>query len=153
MDVIRRNTDYALRALVHLGRAYGKSSSHVSSREIAAEEDISYQLACKLLQKMQKAGFVESSMGPFGGFRLKRAPGTISLLDVVEAIQGPLSLNRCLVGRNVCSHEGKCPIRPKLAGLQEYMGDYLRGVTLDSVIEGDEAAGDTTGKSQERRKR
>jgi Rrf2 family protein len=129
MDVLRRNTDYALRAVVNLTAHYGNEP--VSTRAIAAEEDISYQLACKLMQKLQKASLVKSCMGPKGGFQLTREPAMISLIEVVEAIQGPISLNRCLLGVDACTKQKECTLRAKLVGLQESISSYLKGITLD----------------------
>lgn len=131
MDVLRRNTDYALRAVVNLTSHYGNEP--VSTKIIAVEEDISYQLACKLMQKLQKAGLVKSCMGPKGGFRLSREPAMISLLEVVEAIQGPISLNRCLLGVDACPKQKDCTLRPRLIGLQKSISGYLKGITLDEL--------------------
>jgi len=131
MDILRRNTDYALRAVVNLSSNYGNEP--VSNRTIAVEEDISYQLACKLMQKLQKAGLVKSCMGPKGGFQLSREPAKISVLEVVEAIQGPISLNRCLLGVDACPKQKGCTLRARLIGLQESIIDYLNGITLDEL--------------------
>ena len=132
MDIIRRNTDYALRAMVNLAGHYGEGP--VSTREIAQSEDISYQLACKLMQKLNNAGLVKSIMGPSGGFFLSRTPQKISLAEIIEVIQGPLSLSRCLLGKNVCTKQSRCPISGKLTKLQKNISDYLQGVTLDELL-------------------
>ncbi len=132
MDVLRRNTDYAMRAMVNLAGHYGEAP--VSTRDIAQAEDISYELACKLMQKLNKAGLVKSSMGPNGGFGLNRKPAKINLLEIIRAIQGPLSINRCLLGGDVCQRWKDCPITVKLAKLQKYVSNYLGGITLDELL-------------------
>ena len=132
MDVLRRNTDYALRAMVNLANHWEKEP--VSTREIAREEDISYQLACKLMQKLHNAGLVESCMGPKGGFGLSREPSKIELLEIIETIQGPVRLNRCSANVTACVRQSSCPISRKLAGLQEYLKNFLSGVTLAQML-------------------
>ena len=132
MDILRRNTDYALRAMVNLAGHYGEDP--VSTRDISQSEDISYQLACKLMQKLNNAGLVKSSMGPNGGFVLSRTPGKINLAEIIDAIQGPLSLSRCLLGENVCPKQSGCPITVKLTKLQKNIGDYLQSITLDELL-------------------
>jgi Rrf2 family protein len=133
MDILRRNTDYALRAMVNLAGHYGEDP--VSTRDISQSEDISYQLACKLMQKLNNAGLVKSSMGPNGGFVLSRTPGKINLAEIIDAIQGPLSLSRCLLGENVCKKQNNCPITVKLTKLQKNIGDYLQSITLDELLQ------------------
>ena len=108
----------------------------VSTRTISVEEDISYQLACKLMQKLQNAGLVKSCMGPKGGFRLTREPSMITLLEIVEAIQGQISLNRCLLGVDACPKQKGCTVRARLVGLQECIYGYLSGITLDELLQG-----------------
>ena len=133
MDILRRNTDYALRAMVNLAGHYGEEP--VSTRDISQSEDISYQLTCKLMQKLNNAGLVKSSMGPNGGFVLSRTPTKITLAEIIDVIQGPLSLNRCLLGENVCPRQSSCPITVKLAKLQKNIGDYLQSITLDELLQ------------------
>ena len=132
MDILRRNTDYALRAMVNLAAHYGEGP--VSTRDISQTEDISYQLTCKLMQKLNNAGLVKSSMGPKGGFVLSRTPKKINLAEIIDTIQGPLSLSRCLLGENVCQRQNSCPITVKLTKLQKNISDYLQSITLDELF-------------------
>lgn len=131
MDILRRNTDYALRLAVHLAKRYGDGS--LSTRTLASDEDVSYQLACKLMQKLHAAGLVESNMGPKGGFQLSRAPEKVPVLAVIEAIQGPLRLNRCLLGDGACERQESCNVREKIGLLQEQMDEYLTSITLGEL--------------------
>ena len=133
MDIVRRNTDYALRAMVNLAKNH--VNGLVSSKKIATEEKIPYQLACKLMQKLNNAKLVKSHMGPKGGFSLSRSPSRISVLEIIETIQEPLSLNKCLLARNKCPKYKNCKVRPKLVELQEYIGNYLNKITLAELIE------------------
>jgi len=134
MDILRRNTDYALRMLVNLARNFKDGAQ--STRSVAAEEDVPYQLACKLMQRLAKAGIVESCMGSKGGYRLTRKPSDTKLLQVVEAIQGPVSLNRCLLGVESCPRQENCGVRASLEGLQVQLNDYLNSITLDKLAKG-----------------
>ena len=131
-DLVRRNTDYSLRLMVNLAKNYGDGP--ISTRAAAAEEDVPYQLACKLMQKLQKSELIRSCMGPKGGFRLEREPSKISLREVVETIQGPISINRCLMAAGACQNQRNCTARVKLAELQQYVRDYLGGITLHELL-------------------
>ncbi len=133
MDILRRNTDYALRLMVNLARRH--TNGAVSTRTLAQEEEVSYQLACKLMQRLHTAGLVESSMGPKGGFRLRRGPADISIRAVIEAIQGPLRLNRCLLSRHACPRGDTCPVRVKMGELQNQMDEYLGSVALQELAQ------------------
>jgi Rrf2 family transcriptional regulator, iron-sulfur cluster assembly transcription factor len=133
VDVIRRNADYAIRAMAHLAAAHG--SGPVSAATIAAEQDVSHHLASKLLQRLQKARLVESCMGVRGGFRLSRSPSEISLLDVIEAVQGKIALNRCLLGASACTRHKSCPVRGRLAQVQETLLSHLRQTSLEDLAD------------------
>jgi len=106
----------------------------VSSKQISNDQDISYELVCKLLQKLQKNKLVKSSMGPKGGFLLGREPSKINLLEIIEAIQGPVSLNRCLIITDFCPRRKNCPISKKLSKLQKEINRFLAEVNLEELI-------------------
>jgi len=132
MDIVRRNTDYALRATVSLAKHY--NDGFQSTRKVAHQQHIPYWLACKLMQKLHTAKLVESTMGPEGGFRLSKDPTKINLLEIIETIQGPINVSRCLLGRFKCPLKTKCPLRSKFYQLQEQMVGYLNGITLADLL-------------------
>ena len=132
MDIVRRNTDYAVRLVVHLAREYGKGP--VSTNVAARQEGVSYPLACKLMQRLHGSKLIDSCMGPKGGFSLARAPSQVTLLEVVEAIQGPISVNRCLLSSDVCARQADCAVRAKLVGIQENILSSLAGITFDDLV-------------------
>jgi Rrf2 family protein len=134
MDVIRRNSDYALCLMIHLAEHY--ESKAVSTKTMAKKEKIPYPLACKLMQKLQKHKLVRSIMGPKGGFRLSKKPSTIKLLEIIEIIQGPVIVNRCLVKDFSCPRKSRCPINGRLAQLQKNMKVYLENIRLDELLNG-----------------
>lgn len=150
MDVLRRKTDYALRAMVNLASHYGQKP--VSAREVVRKEDISYHLACKMLQKLRKAKLVRSCMGPKGGFQLSRKPSKIGLLEVIEAIQGPVRLNRCLLGVDACPRRPRCGVSRKLDELQRHIESFLAGITLDELLGNSERKEQNAGKRMRVRK-
>lgn len=133
MDVIRRNADYAIRAMIIIGKA-GRHEP-VSTRKISEKGEISYQLACKLMQRLHGAGLVRSVMGPSGGFMLKKKISAINLLDIIEAIQSPVTLNVCLSAEGFCSMKKGCPVTGRLKNLQKYMRNYLSTITLEELVE------------------
>lgn len=131
MDVIRRNTDYALRLVVGLVENYG--GEPISARQLAESQDVSAVLACKLLQKLSSAKIVKSSMGAGGGFELAKAPEKISLYQIIRAIQGDVCFNQCVLNPKSCPKSPKCAVSKKLANLQRYAEHYLSDIKLDEL--------------------
>jgi Rrf2 family protein len=134
MDVLRRNTDYGLRMMVNLAR-HSYNDQLMSARQLASDGNFSYQLGCKLLQRLHKAELVKSVMGPKGGFKLGRKPSEITLMDVINVLQGGVQMNRCLTGDQGCEFESECEVNTKLSCLQLYIEGYLGGITLDELLQ------------------
>jgi Rrf2 family protein len=105
----------------------------ISARQLASDGHFSYQLGCKLLQKLRGAKLVKSSMGPNGGFALSREPSKITLMEIINVLQGGFRLNRCLLGGDGCEFQADCEINTKLSCLQLYIDGYLNGITLAEI--------------------
>jgi Rrf2 family protein len=106
----------------------------MSARQLATEGNFSYELGCKILQKLHKAGLIESSMGSKGGFALRKKPSEITLMEIIKVLQGGIRLNRCLLGDNGCDFQTDCQISTKLARLQLYIDGYLGRITLTEIL-------------------
>jgi Rrf2 family protein len=131
MALITRETDYALRALARLALA----DRNVPVSQLAETEDIPTVFLRKIMQRLQKAGFVTSRQGALGGYRLVVEPEELSMGDVVEAVQGPVALNACLTDEGLCARVDWCPFREKLEDLQDTLNDKLSNAMLSGAIE------------------
>ncbi len=113
---ISRETDYAMRCVLHLSVNPGQTCM---VEEMAQARGVPRSFLAKILQKLKRANIVESFRGVKGGFALARKPSDISLLDVIEAIQGVVSLNICAVDEKACDRSGDCVIHPVWVILRE----------------------------------
>lgn len=80
----------------------------LSAEDIAAKSRVSQTFALKILRKLRNGGLVDSIKGAQGGYRLAREPKDISLKDVIEAVEGPYNLSRCLSDGYTCAHAEEC---------------------------------------------
>ena len=133
MEIIRRNTDYALRLMIHLAKM--RPGKAASSRALSQEALVPLTLTSKLLQKLHAAKLIGSRMGSTGGFYLEKKPKDISLADVIEVIQGPLSVNKCILDESVCPRTSFCTIRKELLKLQKRIEDFYHNTTIDMMEE------------------
>ncbi|MGB9867437.1 MAG: RrF2 family transcriptional regulator [Bacillota bacterium] len=130
-QLIRRETDYALRALVYM--ATRPSGTRVTSADLAAAEDVPPDFLQKLLRKCARAGLLKAHRGAQGGFSLARAPREITVLHVVEAVQGPVTFSKCLLGRDTCPRSSACPLRGRWEALGEEVSRFMMGTTLEDL--------------------
>lgn len=134
MELIRRDTDYALRLMARLAKEHASGKS-LSARTLSQDHKVSYPLTCKLLQKLAQAKVVESIMGPKGGFRLARDPAAIGLAEIVEVIQGPISVNKCVLGKFECPMQCDCGLHPKMLALQKQIHQFLYDLNLQEFLQ------------------
>ncbi len=132
MEIIRRNTEYAIRALVHLAVNPG---AVVSAWEIADAQDVPVEFLQKILQRFVKRGIVDSHRGAQGGFSLARESGGVTLLEIVETMQGKLAMNRCFLGRDGCPRAAQCPLKQNWSGLEEQIASHLAGISLQDLVD------------------
>lgn len=132
MELIRRNTEYAIRALVHLATCEGEV---VSAKEIAEAQDIPIEFLQKILQRLVRAGFVVSHRGTQGGFSLARKPDEVSLLEVVTTMQGRPAANKCFLGRERCERAPSCRLKQNWLTLEQKVNEFLADITLQDLAD------------------
>jgi Rrf2 family protein len=113
----------------HLARNTSGSPS-TSAREIAEQYDIPIELMAKVLQRLVRTGLLVSTQGTRGGYTLSRASSAISVVDVIEAIDGPFTVTACSTEKNDCEQYGKCSIRDPLWQIRERIAEALSTVTI-----------------------
>lgn len=124
--------DYAVRAMIHL--ACLPEGCVAMRHEIAESQGIPSSFMAKILRSLVRARLLHSSRGVNGGFGLARAAADISLLDIIEAIEGPLSLADCTSDSRGCALSCDCPAAPVWATVQESVKDILSSATLEALV-------------------
>jgi Rrf2 family protein len=128
---LSKKADYALMAMKHLAvrgdRTAGGSSS---AREIAEQYDIPIELLAKVLQRLVRRGLLASQQGTRGGYQLARAPELISVGDVIQAIDGPVTVTACSTEEGTCEQFAKCNVRDPLWRVRERILSALGECTI-----------------------
>lgn len=131
---LSKKTDYALMAIVHLA-AHGDRSS-VSAREIAERYSIPVELLAKVLQRLVQQGLLGSHQGIRGGYQLARPSRTISVAQVIEAIDGPLTLTTCSETDDGCDQYEHCNVRDPLWRIKDRLWSALADCSIADMAGG-----------------
>ncbi len=127
---ITRQADYALRAMLYLANL--EPAHRAATSQIAASKKIPPSFLAKIISQLSIAGLIHTSRGARGGVTLARAPKDISVLEVVEAIDGPISLNECTLSPDGCPFSEDCPIHDLWCSTQSELVDKLRQTSFAS---------------------
>lgn len=130
---ITRQADYAVRAVLHLAKVGNSERSATST--IAKEQNIPPSFLAKIISQLSIAGLLHTSRGARGGVTLARDPKEITLLEVVEAIDGPIQLNECVGDNGVCTFDDHCPIKPVWCDAQDELVKRLKGTNFGQMLE------------------
>jgi Rrf2 family iron-sulfur cluster assembly transcriptional regulator len=125
--------DYAIRAMIALGRVNGLAG-RLSVRHIAAEMQIPVAFLPRVMRDLVAAGLVEATAGRTGGYRLSRQPRAISLLEIIEAIEGDSRRTTCVLRGGPCGRDGHCDVHDVFFAAQQAMLDMLRGASLADLL-------------------
>ena len=128
---LSKKADYALMAMKHLALRTDRGSAGSSSaREIAEAYDIPIELMAKVLQRLVRHGLLASHQGTRGGYLLARAPAQISVADVIQAVDGPVTVTACSTEEGTCEQFTKCNVRDPLWRVRERILSALGECTI-----------------------
>jgi Rrf2 family protein len=131
-----RRTDYGIRALVYLAH---HAPDRLKATEIAEAMDIPEGFLHQVLGDLQRAGFVTSQTGRTGGYALSGDPGEVSMLQIVEALEGSLALSECALRGGPCHWDDVCALHWVWTAARSAFVDQLARATLADVAEDDRA--------------
>ena len=144
---LTKKADYALMAMKHLADHAQEGSA--SAKDVADSFGIPPEALAKILQRLAKAGLLQSQHGTYGGYRLARAAHTISAFEVIQAIDGPLFITSCVTVRGECGQSDRCNIREPLRKVNESIEAVLKRIKISHMREEPEVAESATGKLAE----
>src|SRR3954471_16343803 len=128
---LSKKADYALMAMKHL--AIRTDAASASAREIAEQYDIPIELMAKVLQQLARRGLLTSHQGTRGGYQLSKATTAISVADVIQAIDGPLTVTACSTDDEQCGQFAKCNIRDPLWRIKDRIIMALATVSIAEI--------------------
>ena len=130
---ITKQADYALRAMIYLAKKDIELRS--STSQIAEDQRIPPSFLAKIISQLSIAGLISTSRGARGGVKLSRSADQISVLEVVEAIDGPITINDCTLSTSSCPFGDSCPLQPVWCEVQSQLVNTLRTTNFSSLIQ------------------
>jgi Rrf2 family protein len=130
---LTKKADYGLMAMKHLAEHADRGAC--SAKDVAEAYGIPPEALAKILQKLAKAGLLNSQHGMNGGYTLARDPGLISAFEVIRAIDGPLFITSCISVRGECGQSGRCTIREPLRRVNQSIEEVLKRITISEMRE------------------
>jgi len=129
--MITKKAEYAISTLVELAGL--EPGAQITSREVARRRRIPPNLIVQLVSSLRDAGWVTSIRGPGGGIALSCSPETITLRQVIEKFDGPISIIRCLFQESPCHNQTECSLRNVWSEAQSKMLEVLERVTIKEL--------------------
>jgi Rrf2 family protein len=128
---LTKRADYAIRAVIAIAAA--APEERVSVRRIAAEQAIPVRFLPQVMADLVAAGIAEGVVGRSGGYRLARPATTVTILEVIEAVEGDSRRQTCVLRGGPCRLHGACDVHAVFAATQEAMIQRLGAATIASL--------------------
>lgn len=133
--IYSRTCQYAIWAMMELARKQGTDEKKwVKAEKVAEAIGLPFPMTAKVLQMLAHAQLLSSVRGPTGGFRLRKAPKDVRLIDIMMAIDGPALLEQCVLRLRGCNDESPCPFHRYWSPLRDRLRAALEQVTLADLV-------------------
>ena len=129
---LTRRADYAIRTVICLGRQTG--GEWLPASAIARRMGVPGRFLPQIMQDLVRAGLVEASLGRGGGYRLVRAPGEISLLEIIETVEGDARRRTCVLSSSSCNSGHPCDVHALFASAQDALLERLADATVQDAV-------------------
>ena len=129
---VTKLTDYATLVLTVLAARPGDV---LSAPDLAEHAGLEAPTVAKVLKPLAQAGLVEGFRGANGGYRLARDAAAISLVEIVEAMEGPLGMTECSLHDGQCGIQQSCGVRANWRRINDVVADALRGISLAEMLQ------------------
>ncbi|HIE35638.1 MAG TPA: Rrf2 family transcriptional regulator [Candidatus Omnitrophica bacterium] len=131
MKLIKRDTDYAIRAIMSIVESNKKL---VSVSDLNKITKIPKAFLRKIMQILQKEGILKSYKGKGGGFKLAVSANKIFLTDIIKIFQGNLKLNECIFKRKICPNKKICSLRKTIERIEKFVISELNSITIEDLL-------------------
>lgn len=134
---LTRKADYALVAMAELAMRWREDGEPVSAKAVAEQHNLPQALLMNIMKSLAQANLLESRRGANGGYTLSRSPATISVMEVICAVDGPMQFTPCsgslpVVGQGCCVSQ-TCPISEQVQQLHSRIYAFLETMTLEAM--------------------
>lgn len=128
---ITNTSEYAIRAIVFMAK---NPQNSYSATELYTKVDAPLKFLAKILQRMARKKILKSQRGVKGGFKIATPLESLTILDIIEAVDGPIALNKCLITGYDCIRENLCPVHPIWEEAQMVLKEVLKKKTIAEIV-------------------
>lgn len=131
MKLFSKDTDYAVRVIMRLAVS---GDIYVSSKELSEQLEIPYQFLRSVVQKLKRAGMLDSKEGIAGGVRFTGSADKVSVADIIRVLHGKVEVSDCMFRNKICSNRGTCPLRRELLRIEDVVTQEFDKLTIAYLL-------------------
>lgn len=134
MNKVHRKLEYSLMALKHM--SLKRSGELTTAKEVSDAYHAPFEAVARSLQIMAQKGLLKSSAGVQGGYQISRDLKQVSLLELIEMMEGPTRIAKCMSSGEPCEIVGTCNIISPIQNLNQKLSDFYRSLTIQDILRG-----------------